>query len=630
MKFKKLTLTNFLSYPSAVIEFDKLKGIVLIEGKKNGRITYSNGTGKTSLFESIIWGLFGDTLKPLAADDVVHNYDRNCEVSLEVDNFKIVRYRKHKKYRNETHLFINGKDRRGNSDKETQEKINNLIGATFESFINSVFLSSEDNERIKSFAASTDKERKIILERLLGNERYQDVLETIVSPTLKETKENLLREEEKVSTYIEEKKSLVERIKYLQQKHTTFEKDQHTKLLALKAQYNTQTEDYDEILKDLSAELELQTAKWQEVRQKAKEATKLESVILEKNKELSRLEAQQERIDEERQHFQDQLNTPIQKFINQDCPTCGKLIRKDDVEQYKSVITEKLQAIKAKKVVGIKPLNADIRTLLNKKDELKQETTQNDKRRVKIENIKLSISKYTNEKAREAEKKEKIKSEIKEVSKQKSPYSELIQKENERLTELKKKETESIELSSTLNNRVLYLEFFEGLFSRTGKTNLPSLPSLKIDNIIPELTLGTNRRLHQVNSDISVEFDPVSKTQRGKVQDKLSINVKNLSGAETYSGNSGGERKIIDICIMLTLGEIASSRNTKPIPFLFLDGLYDKLDSENVEKVMDLLHEEARKKESLFVTTIDPSLAALFNNRITIEKKGKISQIIYE
>ena len=153
-----------MSYKNASLNLSD-RGLVLVEGKKGGVTTKSNGSGKTNLFEAILWCLFGTLYtKKVLANEVVYNYKNDCEVGLEVDNWKVTRYRKHKKFKNELWLEIDGKDRRGKNDEETQEKIEKLLGSTFTSFTNSVFLGQNV---IKSFASATDTERKIILEKLL-------------------------------------------------------------------------------------------------------------------------------------------------------------------------------------------------------------------------------------------------------------------------------------------------------------------------------------------------------------------------------------------------------------------------------------------------------------------------------
>ena len=109
MKFKTLTITNFMSYKSATLDL-KHRGLILIEGQKNGVTSFSNGSGKTNLLESIIWCLWGSLYsKKVPANDVVFDGKSDCSVSLEVDNFVVTRYRKHRKFKNELHLLIDVK-----------------------------------------------------------------------------------------------------------------------------------------------------------------------------------------------------------------------------------------------------------------------------------------------------------------------------------------------------------------------------------------------------------------------------------------------------------------------------------------------------------------------------------------
>jgi DNA repair exonuclease SbcCD ATPase subunit len=627
MKFKLLEIENFLSYKKATLSLSD-RGLVLIEGRKNKIKTQSNGTGKTSLIEAIIWCLFGQTMKPLFADDVVHNYEKDCRVSLTIENFKVTRYRKHKKFKNSIHLEINGKDRRGVSEKATQEKICNLLGSTFESFVHSVFLSSEDNETIKSFAAATDKDRKIILERLLGNERYQECLENLIVPSIKEAHLKIAELEATTTRFLAEKNRISEQIKAYQLKHTSFKKDQDIKIATLKAKIVTQVEDNEEEIRSLQLDTQTKEVQLEEMETLAARLPEVENKLYSLAKKLSKIEAKQEILSEKRGYLLNQLEKPdVAKLIEQNCPTCGQVITEDSLGSFRRFIKAQIAEVDSQKVPGLKALSATIRKLKEEKVELRECETCAKKLRDQITRNKKDLATYQIAQERNKQIKIKLKEELKEVQQQLSPYKEIIEKEQENLEKLLKEEELTVEQLLEIKTRVQYLTFFENLFSRTGKQDLPSLPSLKIDNILPDLISGTNRRLHKVDNNIVIDFQSTSKSQNGKVSDKLAVHIENQTGAGNYSGNSGGERKLIDICIMLTLGEIASTRNNRPIPFLFLDGLYDKLDTGNVEKVMDLLHEESLKKESIFVTTLDPNLAALFNNRIVITKQGKVSTL---
>ena len=62
MKINKVEVNNFYSIKDATINFDKYKGLVLVEGK-NKDTGGSNGAGKSVLIESVVWGLFGKTIR---------------------------------------------------------------------------------------------------------------------------------------------------------------------------------------------------------------------------------------------------------------------------------------------------------------------------------------------------------------------------------------------------------------------------------------------------------------------------------------------------------------------------------------------------------------------------------------
>jgi len=71
-----------------------------------------------------------------------------------------------------------------------------------------------------------------------------------------------------------------------------------------------------------------------------------------------------------------------------------------------------------------------------------------------------------------------------------------------------------------------------------------------------------------------------------------------------------------------------SGRNRQKIPILLLDELLGTLDVNNSEAVMDLLRNEAKLKDSVFVTTLSPEFSAMFDRKIVVNKVGKESRIV--
>ena len=627
MKFKTLTITNFMSYKSATLDL-KHRGLILIEGQKNGVTSFSNGSGKTNLLESIIWCLWGSLYsKKVPANDVVFDGKSDCSVSLEVDNFVVTRYRKHRKFKNELHLLIDGKDARGAKDDDTQEKINKLLGSTFESFSQSVFLGQGV---LKSFASATETERKIILEKLLGNERYQEVLKNIITPNLKEIKEKLEDLNDDFELLTEEKIKGLGRVDFLKDKHRLFEKEKTIKVEGIKAKLNiTRVISPDtKSGKEIEAEIADHESRISTLEDSLKGLSALDAEILQSVKAVSRLEMEQDRHTSDVENLERQLRAPITSLVNKNCPTCGKKVEEADVSLYKKKIEDQLDLLKKSAVTGIKPLRAELTRKKEEKEHLLQNRHKIDVLRKQISDLRHELLEISKLEEKERIEKEKLKVALKEAVDQTSPYPELIAKEEADVKELVKKESDLLEQISKVKEEIPYWETYENIFSRTGRQELPSIPSLRLDNILPQLTDGTNRRLRELNPDLTAEFDTTSTTQRGKATDKFSIVIKNANGADVYGGNSGGERKLVDIAIMLALGEIVSGRNRQKIPLILLDEVFGSLDTNNSEAVMDLLRNEAKLKDSVFVTTLSPEFSAMFDKKILVNKVGKESRIV--
>lgn len=94
--FKKLTIHNFMSFSDSYVNLNT-PGYTLIIGENNSKLdnTTSNGSGKSSILEAIMWCLTGETIRGTKGKDVLKQGEKEgfVKLSFSVDNdeYEIVR-----------------------------------------------------------------------------------------------------------------------------------------------------------------------------------------------------------------------------------------------------------------------------------------------------------------------------------------------------------------------------------------------------------------------------------------------------------------------------------------------------------------------------------------------------------
>lgn len=168
-----LEILNFCSYEEQT--FRVQDGTWLVLG--HGRDFPSNGAGKSSLFEALFWLLFGRTTKGLTGDEVIRWGTTDCAVRarfLAPDNeeLRVLRRRGER-----SELLVEGTNADGDwvaweaaSVNEMTDKLAAYLGLTPELFQALGYFSQE---RMLLFASATDGERKDMLADLIGLSAYQ-------------------------------------------------------------------------------------------------------------------------------------------------------------------------------------------------------------------------------------------------------------------------------------------------------------------------------------------------------------------------------------------------------------------------------------------------------------------------
>ena len=175
--FDTVELSNFGPFKEARYSLDN-KGLVQVKGvNKSDKGSDSNGAGKSSLLEAIVWCLFGKTAKGLNKTDVIRKGSSVCEVRVRFTkgDERFFLFRKRGK---EEKVFIAAtKDKDEDSRHATwvdmtlgtlalnQKLIEKIIGCDYEVFCESVYIGQEN---LPNIPAMTDRQIKDLLENASG------------------------------------------------------------------------------------------------------------------------------------------------------------------------------------------------------------------------------------------------------------------------------------------------------------------------------------------------------------------------------------------------------------------------------------------------------------------------------
>lgn len=194
MKPIKLKLENFASYKKEEIDLEMLTSRPLF------LITGNTGSGKSTIFDGIIYALYGrtsggkdiETLRNTLAKD-----EEETKVSLEFsigdEVFLIERSVGYQKEKNKSQTQgklslenLTNKEFLGSKKKEVNELIEELIGLTYEQFRKVVLLPQGQFDKLLN---SNSKEKKEIMGTLFGTDIYKEFSEEL------KTKKKILKDE---------------------------------------------------------------------------------------------------------------------------------------------------------------------------------------------------------------------------------------------------------------------------------------------------------------------------------------------------------------------------------------------------------------------------------------------------
>jgi len=641
MIFVRSFIENFFSISDQITWEMENQGLVLIAGENHdSQAACSNGAGKSTLFEALVWALWGKTTRGQAGDSVVNRQSKkNCRVEVWIrhdgDLYRISRYRKHDKAGNllefEHYEGGHSHDLTQGTPTLTQDKISTFLGIDYDTFIQGPMI---PQGHFKKFSEMTDGEQKAIFDRALQigvlSEALKETTERISTVTqhLNHSKYALDASLEAVNKYTDQIiQYQTERDNWGKEKQRAL-RGMAKEILAVVDQQEelwgqAQVENFDQDLaqskqkKDqLYKDLEKLQRVWADDKTKVKD--NLANIRVEWKEATAQVRILQNEI------------RNMENLQGAACPTCGQEVSKQHVStclagSKKDLVLKSTAAAElAKQIETIDSAWATKEAGYNQAFSKLTAT---------INEQEASHRALLN---RAAESKAWM-DELVSLQKQESTLRGLYKKKQEEVTffdklisdgegEILKKQRELISRTAHVRRATLeleYLQFWQYGFSNKG------LKSHILASVTPYLN---GRVKHYIKSlaggELDIEFSTQTTLKSGETREKFSVQVTNRSGADTYIGNSGGEKGRADLAINFVLADLMSSRSRRPYPQRFLDEPFENLDESGVEAVMELLSDLAVDSGSIFVITHLDSMKGLFAKTLKLIKKNGITTLV--
>lgn len=602
-------IENFMSFRSADLSLND-KGFVTVVGRNDNVCdnSVSNGSGKSSLWEALLWCLTGDTVR--GTKDVVNNKsDEGALVELDFvlnnKQYRVIRSKEHSIYKTNLKIFVNEEDVSGKGIRDSEKILSNLLSDVDTQLLSSVVILGQGLPQ--KFTNNTPSGRKEVLEKLTHSDfmiddlkkrvaQRQGILSESVSDTSmklngeRSKKEILARQQAEAESFLSKSiDDVKEKVDGYHAELTKLEEDRRS-IETTKSELSAQISEIQE--KRLSIK-ERGTQKILNLKQRQ---TELCEPIKTSVAELTAQRKQLEKTIKEK------------KSIKDVCPTCGQrisgVVKPDTADDEKSLQScdELLSAYNAQ----IKKINE---TFMSEEAELRK--THNDEYSV----CTLEINKLQDDLRRQSDTFNQIDNEILSINSklnaveaQYNEYQTLYKYNEEKLKQITEQLTKSENEASALERDLEELSVRLGIIRSFSTALSRDFRGVLLTGLIDYL----NNKLKEF-SNIVFNSDSVLFALDGN-------NISIKCNDKEYESLSSGERQKIDVMVQFALRDMLCNYLGFSCNMLVLDEVFDGLDGRGCEKIIDLMSECLSDVSSVFVVTHRQDLAIPSDGTIVVNK----------
>lgn len=590
--FTKLYIQSFMSIGEAEIELQD-SGYTLLNGinNKSEDSAKSNGSGKSSLWEALIWCLTGETLR--GCKDVENIYlDSGCYVELDfkIDNdiYKVIRTKNHKKYKTNLFLYLNGQNVSGKGIRDTEKILHQYLPDLDSSLLGSVIILGQGLPT--RFTNNSPSGRKEVLEKLSKSDFMIEELKkricnrmTILQQQLRIAEDERLQcrskieVSEKMLSEIENSLSSLESKEIYQ---NIINKVEAT-LQELQLKYSQ--------LSSLESEINHKVTCLLDERKKIQESQSSEYLEL-KNKYLTDIADIKSSITTLNIEIQN-LNDYIKKAekVTDICPTCGQRLS----NVFKPDTSTQIEELKVKQDL-LEKENSNLNILINAqnkelnqvsikyKEDLDANETSLNTAKLELNDLRSSLT--------------KISVEIDNQNRQKSAADANIKIIETQLEDLSFRKTNLRQDINDLNTNLIRYE--EGIKNLNSKISIVR----KFETVIKRDFRG--HLLAGVIEYINKKAKEYSKEIFNTELIKFELNGNNISisyNGKEYEMLSGGEKQKIDLIIQFSIRDMLCEYLNFNSNLLVLDEIFDNLDATGCEKIVNTISKKLLSINSIYI-----------------------------
>lgn len=611
IEFKKIILHNFMSFGDAELQFND-DGFIRVSGINENPLDNagSNGSGKSSLWEAIVWAITGDTIR--GTKHIVNIYgDDGCFVDIEfyIDykQYHLIRSKDHKVHKTNLQIFIDGQDVSGKGIRDSEKLLQQYLPDITASLLGSVIILGQGLPQ--KFTNNTPSGRKEVLEKLSKSDFMIEDLKTRVSKRKTELSQELRSYEDNILELTAQKNVLDSQVKHSE-----------TILMHLNSEeLHTERQEHQKVQEELVttlAELHLQR-------------NTLNTTIKEVCEQHSRISAEQTfELSEAKKAYDDLRESPLSSY--------------NELKAQLSVYTKELSRIRA--IQDVCPTCGQKITDVHKPDttSIEQEI---DALSAQLDELTTTLNKY----------REDYESSIKRIEdKYRAVKEQLTLSETSSSSELRK-------LDSTIQDAELKLYRVETSLSEIDNQIAQLQNSITLHN---EIIRENNEKLKVIDEDILYnikqkelaqsrlevisKFDTALKRdfrgyllstvisfieQRAKYYSKIIFDTTDISFClegnnidisymnRAYENLSGGEKQKIDLIIQFSIRDMLSKQLGFTSNILVLDEVFDGLDFKGCTKVIDMIASVSDIK-NIFIVTHRKDLSIPSDKELIVAKSS--------